>query len=576
MFAPSVRPRVGINLTSAVRPIRAGRGARLLASTVTAGLLLTGCTSDDGSTAGASEPMVEDGEQNPSEDGEEALGPQGPQDLVVGTGEDTYTVEEPSADVGFEPRAIFEGLVEMSADYEIVPLLAESWEFVEPNTWRFELREGVTFHNGDALGSDDVKYTLDRIAEAGGGPLRLGPDSTVVVDDTTVEVTPTVENRRLIEQLVHPTYGIVADGTAPGEEPVGTGPFRFVDYQPQERLVVERFDDYWGERALLETVTFQFIPEPNARRLALEAGDIDVMLDVPLDTATTLESSGFVVDRPASGLYEALYAKISEEGASTILMDENIRKAIGHSIDRQALIDGVFDGLAVDEQTMVPSRLLGDAAGIVRGYDFDLEAAAALLEKSGWMPGDDGIRVKNDERLVVRLVSGFPSDQAHGNVPEFLQAQLADVGIEVEILTAPDSETYRELLNAQNGDLYLERGNQNDANPAFLPGLLFWSEGLFGNIGYQPLFATRWPPDAPLRIGDGTFDETIVAALATPDPEEVKHLSAEAMSLLVDTHAIVLPLAGLIRPHAVRAGVEGLAAHPSGVQVQYDDAFIAG
>ncbi len=83
--------------------------------------------------------------------------PSGPQELVVGIGEDTYDIEEPEADVGFVPRAIVEGLVQMSPDYKVEPLLATRWEFIEPTTWRFHLREGVTFHDGTPFTAEAVK-----------------------------------------------------------------------------------------------------------------------------------------------------------------------------------------------------------------------------------------------------------------------------------------------------------------------------------------------------------------------------------------------------------------------------------
>ncbi len=509
--------------------------------------------------------------------GEGPAAPSGPQELTVGTGEDDYDVEEPEADVGLVPRAIFEGLVQMSPDYQIEPLLATRWELIEPNTWRFSLRQGVAFHDGTPFTAEAVKYTFDRIAAAGGGPLRLGPESTKIVDDHTVDVTPTVQNRRLVEQLVHPNNSIIAPGSKPGEKPVGTGPFRFVEYVPDQRLVVQRNAEYWDEPAKLERLTFRFIPEANARRLALEAGDIDVMLNVPLDMVTSLEANEFVVDRPPPGLYEAMYANISGQAGYTILLDENVRKAVAFAIDRRALVEGVFDGLAANEQTMVPARLLGEAADTVRGYSHDPDRAAQLLEQSGWRFGSDGIRAKDGRRLTLELVNGFPSSQEHGSVAEFIQAQLRTVGIDVRIITTPDAGAYEERLNSFRGDLWLERGNQNDANPAFLPALLFWENGLFGNIGYQPVFAPGWPPEVPQpRVGDGTFDRVIVQALASPDSREVKRLSAEAMQLLIDEHAIVIPLAGLIRPLAVRPEVKGLSAHPSGIQVRYDDAFIAG
>jgi peptide/nickel transport system substrate-binding protein len=501
------------------------------------------------------------------------------QTLVVGAPEDGYDVEGPRANVGMYPQNanIFEGLVRMTPDYEIEPVLATEWEFVEPNTWRFTLREDITFHDGQPFDAEAAKFTLDRIAEAGGGTLQVDENSAKVIDEFTLEVTPKVENRRLVEQLVHPQNSMVAPGTDPGKEPVGTGPFRFVSYEQEQQLVVERNDDYWGEAPTLDRITFRFIPEANARRLTLESGDVDVMLEVPLEAASTLEAAGFVIDEPPVGITTAMYANISGEKGYTTLQDERVRKAVSYAINRDALIEGVFDGRASPEQTFTPARLLGpENAKKIEGYDHDPERSGQLLEEAGWTLGDDGMRSKDGKRLALQLINGFPSAQVHGSVPEFIQAQLGQVGIDVEIVTTPDSGSYEERLNSFEGDLWLERGSQNDANPAFFPALLFWEQGLFGNIGYQPLFAPSWPVDEEVdRVGDGTFDELIVKALASPDSEEVKALTAEAMHLLIDEYAIVIPLAGLSRLNAHTENVQNFESHPSGLQVRYDDVSIA-
>ncbi|CAN5252057.1 N/A [soil metagenome] len=496
----------------------------------------------------------------------EAPSPAAEQALMVGAGEDGYTLEGAEADLGQYPLnvGIYEGLVRMDEDYGIVPVLAESWEFEEPNTWRFTLRRGITFHDGQPFDADAVKFTFDRTAETGGGTPGFGEGSTVVVDEFTVEVTPTFENRRLIEQIVHPQNYIVAPGSDPGEEPVGTGPFRFVSYDRQEQIVVERNEAYWGAPAKLERITFRFIPDPNARRLALEAGEIDVALEVPKEAVVDLEAKGFVVETSPPGAYEALYANIGGEKGYTILQDVSVRQAIAYAIDRDALVEGIFEGLASPEQTMIPSRLLGEAGGQVEGFTHDPGRAEQLLEDAGWKAGADGIREKEGRRLTLQLINGFPSSQAHGSVPEFLQAQLAEVGVEVDIVTTPDTAAYEERLAAGEGDLWLESGSQNDANPAFLPALLFWSVGLFGDIGYQPLFAPG-----------GDFDTLVEDALANPDSDEVKQTIGEAMHVLIDEEAVVIPLAGIFRITVMTEKVQGFASQPSGLQVRYDEVFLA-
>lgn len=555
-----------------------GTGRAGIAAVVAALLTITACGTGEETPEQAASPAAEDGRAatSPSpEDGEPT--PSGPQELVIGAPEDSYEREEPAANIGMYPTNanIFETLVRMTPDYELEPGLATDWEFVEPNTFRFHLREGVTFHDGTPLTAEDVVHTMGRIAADGGGTLRIDEDSTIAVDDHTVEITPTVPNKRLIEQLVHPSNSIVKAGTEVASEQIGTGPFRMVEYQRQERLLVERYEDYWGEKPTLTKLTFRFIPETNARRLAMEAGDVDVMMEVPLESAKPIEDAGFTLAIPPVGITEAAYANVSAESGHPALQDVNVRKAIQYAIDREALVNEVFEGLASPEQTFTPSRLLGDAADLIEGYSHDPDRARQLLDEAGWTAADGGVRTKDGQELSLVLVNGFPSSQVHGAVPQFLQAQLQEVGIGVEIATTPDRPSYTERLESGDGDLWLERGSQNDANPSFFPALLFWEEGLFGHGAYQPLFAPGWPAGEGERVGDGTFDQLIEEALASPDPQVVKEKTAEALHLMIDEHAIIIPLAGLSRMNAHAQHVHGYESHPSSLQIRYDDVFLS-
>ena len=501
-------------------------------------------------------------------EGEESATPQRGGTLVIGAAEDSYESKGAEADVGQYPlnTNIFEGLVRMDAEYGIVPALATEWEFRPPNTWRFMLREGVQFHDGTPFDAQAVKYTFDRVAETGGGTLGLGPKSTKIVDDFTVDVTPKFENRRLVEQAVHPSYSIIAPGSNPGTKPIGTGPFQFSSYRKQEEIAVTRFEGYWGEKALLDGIRFRFLPEANARRLALEAGEVDLIVDVPREAVESLKSKGFTVSTSPVGAYSALYQNISGKKGYTILQDSAVRHAIAYGFDRDALVGSVLEGLAEDEQTMIPARLLGeDNAGKVEGYSYDPDRAKQLLEEAGWTASGDGIRSKEGKKLELTLVNGFPSAQTHGSVPEFLQGELAKVGIGIKIVKTPDTASYEERLASGEGDLWIEQGSQNDANPAFLPALLFWSVGLYGDIGYQPLFA---PGKA--------FDQLVVKALAGPDSEEVKSIVADAVKVLIDDEAVVTPLAGIYRITAMKSKVKRFDAHPSGLQVRYERVFLTG
>ena len=480
--------------------------------------------------------------------------------LTVGAEADAYVLSGAEANVGQYPlnANIFEGLVRMDPDYGIVPVLATSWT-LRDDTWRFKLRRGVRMHNGETFDARSVKHSFDLIADQGGGSPGLTKKGTKIVDPYTVDVTPKFPNRRLIEQIVHPIYSIAAAGTDPVKKPTGTGPFRFGTYDRQQQLVVDRFAGYWGTPAVLDRITFKFLPDNNARRLALESGDVQLILGVANETAANLKQKGFAVYVSPAGAYEAMYQNISGRKGHTILQDSDVRHAIEYAIDREALIAGVFNGQAVAEQTMVPSRVLGEHARTVKGYTHDTDRAMQLLESAGWTAGDGATRTKGGRPLELQLISGFPDSDVHAGVPEFVQDQLKRVGIDVRIVKTTDSAGYTARTKTNKGDLWLERGNQNDANPSFLPALLFSEKGLFGPNDYQTMFAPG-----------GDFEKLITDALTAPAGERVKALVAEAMHVLIDEEAIVVPLAGISQISASTDKVAGFVAQPSGLQVRYD------
>lgn len=491
-----------------------------------------------------------------------------PQELTVGATEDDYTTEGGDANVGISSLNVnvYETLIRVTSDYELEPMLAEDWEFVEPNTWRFHLREDVTFHNGEPMDAEAVKEGLfDRVAAGGGGTILAGEDSAEVIDDYTIEFTPTRENRRVPEQIVHPNNSVLAPGTsADGEDMVGTGPFTFVSYAPEESISVERNADYWGDEPSLESITFRFFPEDSSRMLALEAGEIDLAMQTPRDDVDSLEAGGFEVAESEVGAYRAMFANIHGEEPYDLLGEREIRRAVAMAIDREAIVDEVLNGLATTDQTFVPPALLGEYADLIEGYEHDPEGAIELLEEAGWTEGDDGVRERDGRELRLTLVSGFGGADVHRPVPSVLESQLAEVGIAIEINEQPDSASYHDVLEVGEGDLFLEQGSQNDANPAFLPVLLFHSPDVAAPGNYQPWFA----PGAE-------YDELIEPAFTQPEPEPVREATAEAVSFLVDQEAVVIPFAGIFNILAHDPSVQNFTPHPSSVNTRWDSITIS-
>lgn len=485
-------------------------------------------------------------------------------ELTVAAGADTYRTDPPErATLGMYPwnASIYETLVVLTPKYTVAPGLAERWEYRGGNTWRFYLRRGVVFHDGQPLTAAAVRYSFQRIARAGGGTPGLREDSVAVVDDYTVDITPGRPNLRLVEQLTHPNYSIIAPGSNPGKLPVGTGPFRFVEYKPGEYLLVERFNRYWGNPAGFQRLRIRFIPDGNTRLLALRSGSVDAIADVPREAVSEVASMpGVQVFRAPVGAYQALYFNIRGETPYDLGRDRAVRRAVAMAIDPEPIVREVWAGAAEAQRTFVPAAMLGPHADRVRGTMHDLEQARRLLQESGWQPGPDGIRVREGRRLKLVLVVGFPNAEVHRPLPELLQAQLRKAGIELAIAMTPDLASYSARLERGEGDLWAELGSQNDANPCFLPDLLFYRGGPTGAEMPYP----RW-------FGPGDrFDRLIERCRTAESFEEAQRWAAEAIRVLVEDEVVVVPVVGVSRVYALRQGLTGFVPHPSGTNQRWD------
>ena len=480
----------------------------------------------------------------------------------IGVSEDGYRVDE-RANVGFYPlnTNIFESLVYMTPEYQIEPMLAESWELIEPNTWRISLRQGVTFHDGSPFTAEAVKYTMDRIAANGGGVLGVDENSTVIVDDHTVEITPSFTNRRFMDQVGHPNDSILPPGLNPAESRVGTGPFREVEYVQGDHYTVEANPDYWGEAPGVSEIRFNFYADPTARLLALQAGDVDMIVDVPKEAASQVEATGATLVRGEVGQYQAMYFQIHGAEPYDLGQDTAVREAVSIAIDRQQIIDSVWQGNAEPGTTMIPPAMLGDYVDLVEAPQYDTDAARQVLEDAGWVDSGDGIREKDGRRLALILINGYGTAADHSTTPEVIQAQLKEIGVEVEIVETPDTSTYEQRLAVGEGDLWLEAGSQNDANPAFLPDLLFRTP----EEGGEPESTMYGRAFAP---GEA-FDTAITEAREAVETSEVQEAAARAMNIVINEERVVIPLCGFYRIAGVTDAVSAFEQHASGVNQRW-------
>ncbi|MDR1732205.1 MAG: ABC transporter substrate-binding protein [Synergistaceae bacterium] len=307
----------------------------------------------------------------------------------------------------------------------VVPDLAESWENPSDTEWLFHLHKGVKFHHGREFTAEDV---IASIANAKKYPATIPYTEEIekveAVDKYTVKFTLRQPYSNLLYDLAyHFNYILPKDLLESGHDfssnPVGTGPYKFVEWSKGNHITLEKFDDYWDatEKPSIKTITWRIIPEGTSRTLALEVGEVDAIYHVETADVQRLKSNPeFYVDQLAS--VENFYLCINTDIAPFDNVD--LRNAIHCAIDREALIAGALNGYGVPSYSSIPMGYWGSWDGNAKPYDVAL--AKELLKKWGGDPTTVilPILVRTDELVRVATI---------------IQDSLAQVGIKVDVVS---------------------------------------------------------------------------------------------------------------------------------------------
>jgi peptide/nickel transport system substrate-binding protein len=347
--------------------------------------------------------------------------------------------------------AVADHLVYMGDD-GLVPWVIESWEATPEGIYTWNIREGITFHDGTVLDAEAVVFNIERLLVPENN-LRYGSyfqnmESIEATDTYTVQVDMGTYDREFMERMINiaivsPT-AVEELGDGFREAPVGSGPFRFVSYTPGERIVLERNPDYWREgEPYVDELIFRIIPEANVRLIELEAGTVHYAVNMAAADLEQAEGAGLLVDQgPALG---RLITYMNLERVT----DPAVRRAVNHAINRDVLIAVVTNGLAEKAYYAVPEASWAYNPDMPR-YEYDVDRANQILEDAGWVMGDDGVRAKDGERLEWEM----PADSIPSRLraAEIIASMLSEIGIQVNIRSM-DSSAF--TSTARGGDHHL-------------------------------------------------------------------------------------------------------------------------
>jgi peptide/nickel transport system substrate-binding protein len=398
-------------------------------------------------------------------------------------------------DVGPIDANIFDTLVWLTPDFQITPHLATKWTISDDGKiYTLTLRQGVTFHDGTPFDADavvaNVKYITDKDTQSKISIGLLGPCATATaVDKYTVQFTCTSPYAPFLAQLGEPYMGIQSPkaiaqyGKDLGLHPTGTGPFQFVSYQPDQRVVLKRYDAYnWGPEAVKHTgpaniaeVTFQIVPNSQARVSQFQSGQSQLMQETPGIYWNAFKKAGTfdALPVPISGL--GIFAPINASKFPT--SDIAVRKAIMYAIDKKGVIQLAEAGVFPPSNTPLQEGMTGYDVSLENSYPYDPAKAEAILKDGGWTKNGD-FWEKDGKRLAftINAISTVPS---YPLLAQAMQGYLRKIGMDVQVqqLAVPAW-----LAANVNGDMSITPLQYIGVDPDalhfwFLPGQYFnWSK----------------------------------------------------------------------------------------------------
>jgi peptide/nickel transport system substrate-binding protein len=397
----------------------------------------------------------------------------------------TFSVHTPSRNVY---GLIFDALVHRSRDLALEPRALEKWERVDATTWRFHVRRGIKFHNGETLDAQAVKFTFDIITDKERSPaaaLFRPIKSVQVVDPYTLTLTTDGPFTFLMDRIadvvfvVPPKYYAEKGRNGFVVQPVGSGPYRFKSWTKGDAVVVTASPDYWGKKPRFKEVAFKPVLEPSTRVAAILSGRADVVSDIPTSQAQLLQN------RPAVKLAVSTMPDVIHIGlrpTHPALKDRRVRQALNLAVNKQLIVQRLLAGYAEPVGQPVPPVVFGSNPA-VKPYPYDPERARALLKEAGFENGFEATleigegRIESAKSVAEAVVGDLRAVRVNVSIKQFEFGTLRErVGAYVLKKEVPGGHPDMYLMYNRAPSLDAE-----DITATFLPSGGFWNFSGYAN-----------------------------------------------------------------------------------------------
>ncbi|WP_251548906.1 glutathione ABC transporter substrate-binding protein [Neobacillus muris] len=398
---------------------------RILLLVVVSAVLFVGCSSNE-SSSGKNGGSKKDNDE-----------------LVIAVNENFITMDPHNTgdtNSNSVQSAMLEGLLGSDEEGKIVPQLAEEYSISDDAlTYSFKLRQGVKFHDGEDFNAEAVKANFERIMNDDSLRLYSRGFSLItnieIVSDYEIKVTlkepySGMLTRFVSAKILSPKL-LEAGSDEIGKNPVGTGPFKFVEWVQGDHLSVERFDDYWDKKERVKKITYKPVPENGSRVAMLKTGEAQVIYPMPSQNIKELESNK---DVEVKKIPSTIARYVSINTMKEPFDDVRIRQALNYAVDKDAFISVVNSGFGLPLDSIIPSKTLHYEKQEV--YKQNIEKAKELLKEAGL-----------EEGFKAEIWGNTNSDTMKGM--QFIQQQLKEIGVDVEIKSMEEGTLSDEIYGAQ-------------------------------------------------------------------------------------------------------------------------------